>query len=141
MQVINNTNVGSSAENNGDMNELIRWDYTEVVTSTESSVSEEHKSTGEFQVKSKFNLDTRGHLSIGVEDLLLLPTDMPKNVENLLQSIQRSIPLDSFDPNDISVEHLYIGPEIRICRIGGEKFQDVINIYKRETPLVLNIMS
>mmetsp|Transcript_21486 Transcript_21486/g.20767 ORF Transcript_21486/g.20767 Transcript_21486/m.20767 type:complete len:285 (-) Transcript_21486:127-981(-) len=88
------------------------------------------KAYGDLIVKCSYRFNTKGDLDVSLIEHLLKPKDeSPKDVEDLIMSIQKSIPFESFDPDEILVHNTYIDPDIRISRINGEKFENVVNIF------------
>ena len=51
-----------------------------------------------------YELSSRGELQISLEQHLLLPDTAPRSIgfEELVQSIQRSIPFENFDPDGVT---------------------------------------
>jgi hypothetical protein len=51
-----------------------------------------------------YELSSRGELQITLEQHLLLPDTAPRSIgfEELVQSIQRSIPFENFDPDGVT---------------------------------------
>ena len=52
-----------------------------------------------------YELSSRGELQLSLEQHLLMPDAVPKSIdfEELVQSIQRSIPFENFDPDGVTV--------------------------------------
>ena len=71
-------------------------------------------------------------MSVSVLEMLLLPLDMPREVEALVSALQRSVPFEGFDPNGCSVSNTYVGPDMRIARVNGDKFVDVLTVFERD---------
>ena len=91
---------------------------------------------GDFVAECQYQITTKGDLDVTLKEHFLLPNDdVPKDPEDLIMSLQRSVPFESFDPDQILIKNTYIHPELRICRINGNKFDNVVNIYwKSSTP-------
>ena len=85
---------------------------------------------GDFVAECRYQITTKGDLDVTLTEHFLLPNDdVPKDPEDLIMSLQRSVPFEAFDPDQILIRNTYIHPELRICRINGNKFDNVVNIY------------
>ena len=120
----NNKNNNYDNNNNNDNN-------VPGVTVTET----ESESYGDFQVKSTYEFNTKGDMFLKVQEMLLLPVTLPKNIDGMITSLQSTVPYDSFDPNEAYYSNTFIGTDVRITRVSGEKLREIVNIYVRETPM------
>lgn len=85
---------------------------------------------GDFVAECQYQITTKGDLDVTLKEHFLLPNDeIPQDPEDLVMSLQRSVPFEAFDPDQILIKNTYIHPELRICRINGNKFDNVVNIY------------
>ena len=85
---------------------------------------------GDFVAECQYQITTKGDLDVTLKEHFLLPNDeIPNDPEDLVMSLQRSVPFEAFDPDQILIKNTYIHPELRICRINGNKFDNVVNIY------------
>ena len=88
-----NDETGSSS---GVINNIINWKLDR----------SDDQSSGDLVVNCKYLFNTKGDLDVTLVEHLLMPKDeSPKDVEDLILSIQRSVPFESFDPNDIRVKN------------------------------------
>lgn len=118
-------NLTSNSINEGEYIENIKWKYLE------PHGQNNFESCGNFKIISKYELTPKGHLFVTLKDHILLPEVVPKDIEQFINDVQRSVPFESFDPNECSVEVLYVDPDLKITKLSGEKYYDVYNIYQR----------
>lgn len=143
----------------GILNNIVKWE----LKSTDCSY------LGDLVVNCKYLFNTKGDLDVSLQEHLLMPNgNAPQDVEELIMSIQRSIPFESFDPDDIRIKNTvgrnsectdniflivifydffylylsthrlsffplqYVDPDIRISRITGEKFENIVNVFVKK---------
>ena len=57
-------------------------------------------------VKCEYLFNTKGDLDVTLVEHVLIPkNESPKDIEDLIMSIQRSIPFESFDPDNIRMQN------------------------------------
>lgn len=101
---------------------------------------------GIFKVSCTYSVTSKGSFDVSLKEhsIALLPAgentqagDVEEilsndiEIEDLLMALQRAIPFEIFDPNEITIVHSFICPDIRIAKISGERFVNVFNIFKR----------
>ena len=80
----------------GVLNNVINWKLNRA----------DDQSSGNLVVKCEYLFNTKGDLQVTLNEHILMPEDeSPKDVEDLIMSIQRSVPFESFDPNDIRIQN------------------------------------
>lgn len=88
--------------------------------------------TGELHVDSGYKLTSKGIMSVALEEHRLHADMSPDHAESLIMAIQRTVPIELFDPDECSIETTYVDPQIRIVRVTVPRlFAPVINIYSR----------
>lgn len=115
----------------GELTKITRWNYTEYQPMENLPIN----SYGDFHVKCNFEINSRGGFFVTITDMLCLPVETPHDFQELVTSIQRTIPFESFDPDQTTVAHTYISPVLRVSRISGDKYSKVLNVFVRETPI------
>lgn len=91
-EIISDEGEGST----GILNNIVKWK----LISTDSSY------LGNLVVNCKYLFNTKGDLDVALQEHLLMPNgNAPPDVEELIMSIQRSIPFESFDPDDIRIKN------------------------------------
>jgi hypothetical protein len=80
----------------GILNNIVKWELK----------STDCRYIGNLVVNCKYLFNTKGDLDVTLQEHLLLPNgNAPQDVEELIMSIQRSIPFESFDPDDIRIKN------------------------------------
>lgn len=80
----------------GVIKNLIKWDLQRT----------DEVCSGDLVVNSKYELNTKGDLNVALLEHLLMPDgDAPKNVEELIMTVQRSIPFEFFDPDGVLIQN------------------------------------
>lgn len=92
---------------------------------------------GDLIVKCSFDLNSQGNMILMLDEHVLTPEGpVPDDVEGLIMSLQRSVPFESFDPNESVQQITYLDTELRIMRIsdGGAsgRFANIKNVFVRE---------
>jgi hypothetical protein len=76
----------------GTINNIINWKLNRI----------DDQSCGDLVVNCNYKFNTKGDLDLTLIDHLLMPkAESPKDVEDLIMTIQRSVPFESFDPDGI----------------------------------------
>lgn len=92
-EIIADDGEGSAS---GTLNNIVKWE----LESTDCNYS------GNLVVECKYLFNSKGDLDVTLLEHLLMPNgEAPKDVEELIMSIQRSIPFESFDPDDIRIKN------------------------------------
>jgi hypothetical protein len=92
-------------------------------------------SRGDLVVQCGYQINTKGEMDVSLTEHFLLPVgEMPKDPEGLVMSMQRSVPFEVFDPDLVLIKNTYITPDLRICRISGDKFYNVFNVFVKCPP-------
>ena len=91
---------------------------------------------GDFYIHCDYKLTPTGALAVSTREHILEPDILPESiedfdVENLILSIQRSVPFNIFDPEGTVWGTSFIDPNIRISRVLGEKYPNIVNIFQR----------
>lgn len=83
------------------LNEII-WKWNKDNTSS-LAFDDSCNYAGKFSVMCKYNVNTKGDLCIHgeIDHTLTLDRDIPDNIEDFIISLQRTVPLEIFDPVDI----------------------------------------
>ena len=66
------------------------------------------KYSGRLDVQSEYNVSSKGDLFQSLTGHLLVPdedSEVPDDIEGLVIAMQRSMPIDLFDPSDLFVHH------------------------------------
>jgi len=92
---------------------------------------------GVLEVNCTYRLAPNGAMQVSLVEHVLSPDVFPSNsgltveesCELLLELIQSSIPYEFFDPSEITMGTSYLDPSIRISRVLGEKYPNVMNIF------------
>ena len=80
----------------GSMKNIIKWDLQRA----------DEVCSGDLVVNSKYELNTKGDLNVALLEHLLMPNgDAPKDVEDLIMTVQRSIPFEFFDPDGVLIQN------------------------------------
>lgn len=84
---------------NGLCRNRIDWEFKDANNESKLCV-------GNFKIETKYEINSKGHLNTyGIEHIL--QTDhIPKDVEGFIISVQRSLPNELFDPEEITIENL-----------------------------------
>lgn len=91
------------------------------------------KSHGDMVVQCGYQINTKGEMDVSLIEHFLLPVgEMPKDPEDLVMSMQRTVPFEVFDPDFVLIKNTFISPELRICRISGDKFYNVFNVFVKD---------
>ena len=86
----------SEGGNGGLLNNVIRWELNRP----------NEQCSGDLVVCCQYQLNTKGDLDITLLEHLLIPLgDAPRDVEDLIMSVQKTVPFESFDPNDIRMQN------------------------------------
>jgi hypothetical protein len=86
----------SEGKFDGFLKNLIKWDLKRA----------DEVCSGDLVVNSKYELNTKGDLNVALLEHLLMPNgDAPKNVEELIMTVQRSIPFEFFDPDGVLIQN------------------------------------
>ena len=88
-------NVAELSSTVGEINNKICWEFNEA----------NKVISGDLVVKSTYEVTSKGELSVSLQEHLLLPhDDPPTDVEEFIMSTQRTIPFESFDPDETVVK-------------------------------------
>lgn len=87
--------------------------------------------SGELQVHSSYTVGPRGALSVSLVEHVLNIDKLPQDPEEVIMTLQRTIPFQYFDPDQITITTTYVDPHLRISRIFGPMFNSVFEIYCR----------
>jgi hypothetical protein len=80
----------------GILNNIINWSLNRT----------DDQSSGDLVVNCGYVFNTKGDLDVTLIEHLLMPKgESPKDVEDLIMSVQRSVPFESFDPNETLVHN------------------------------------
>ena len=80
----------------GVLNNVINWKLNRA----------DDQSSGNLMVKCEYLFNTKGDLDVTLVEHVLIPkNESPKDIEDLIMSIQRSIPFESFDPDNIRMQN------------------------------------
>eukprot|EP01038_Epipyxis_sp_PR26KG_P011141 gene11141-14950_t len=104
----------------------VYWQYREDNNNNNNFISK-----GLFKTECSYKVTSKGALQLQLADHSLYPEILPLNIDHFLSSLQGTIPFEAFDPNDGQIRHTYIDPFIRIVRISGGQFNQVVNIFTR----------
>ena len=91
--------------------------------------------TGKLAIHNNHSITSAGDMLMTLEGHYLTPdNDIPGDIEQFLINIQRSMPIDLFDPTDLYLKHTYIDPAVRIVRVGSVSrgLTSIIHIFCRE---------
>jgi hypothetical protein len=116
-------NSATDQLNSGQLINRILWNVTQ-----QGAVA-----TGELLVKTEYVLNSRGGLDVSLREHILLPKELPKDPEELIMSIQRSIPFEFFDPDQAMMINTYLDPALRITKVTGPIFRNVVNIFAKKS--------
>ena len=96
-----------------------------------SGSSDDMLSSGELLVRSRYTITTKGQLSISLDEHVLMPLGdkLPEDPQELVMSMQRTVPFDFFDPDEATFSITYLDPELKIVRVAGKKFVGVVNLF------------
>lgn len=64
--------------------------------------------SGRLDVQAVYNVTSKGDLMQSLSGHLLVPdedSDVPEDIEGLVMAMQRSMPIDLFDPSDLFIHH------------------------------------
>jgi len=87
--------------------------------------------TGDFIVRSNYTVTPKGSLEVRLYEHILKPVIVPDDIEALVVSIQRSVPIELFDPDETIFYNTYVDPKLRITRVVGSKWSKVNIFVKR----------
>jgi len=116
----------SSSGAKGNFENTVHWKFLETAN---------HRGcTGDLMVKGSFHLNSQGNMVVQLDEHVLSPVGpVPDNVEELVMTLQRSVPFESFDPDESIQQITYLDTELRIVRISGGgsggRFSAVKNIF------------
>jgi len=82
--------VDPGEASNGEINNIINWKLKR----------ENDNACGKLAVLCSYNMTSKGSLEITLKDHILNVEKIPNNVQELLVTMQRTIPFEFFDPND-----------------------------------------
>ena len=86
----------SEGKFDGSLKNLIKWELQRA----------DEVCSGDLVVNSKYELNTKGDLNVALLEHLLMPNgDAPKNVEDFIMTVQRSIPFEFFDPDGVLIQN------------------------------------
>lgn len=104
----------------GEINNIINWKLER----------ENDDACGKLTVSCSYNMTSRGGLEITLKDHILNVEKIPKNVQELLVTMQRTIPFEFFDPNEYIATNTFIDPKLKIVRMSSsDTITNLINIF------------
>jgi hypothetical protein len=86
----------------GVVKEEIDWSYEEGGQGAEGKVL----SDGVLEVLSHYSINSKGHLTLELQEHVLRAKNLPVDVEEFLNSLQKTVPFESFDPNMTAQENM-----------------------------------
>ena len=89
------------------------------------------EASGVLNIVSSYSILPEGSLGASLMEHVLLPKSLPRDVEELISSIQRSVPYDFFDNDETVSADIYVDPTLRIVRVSGDMYYNVINVFIR----------
>lgn len=90
------------------------------------------KHTGDLTVINDFIINSKGALVLSLNEHIITPeSTAPDDLELLVQTMQKSIPFDMFDPDNSMLSLMYLDPHVRVCKCSGERHSDVVNVFSR----------
>lgn len=100
---------------------------------------EQDDACGILEVDCAYKLSPKGAMQVSIKEHVLSPDVFPnvsgltidKSCEILLELIQTSVPYETFDPDDTTISTSFLDPAIRVSRVLGLKYPNVINVFKR----------
>ena len=99
------------------------------------------KCTYEFVSASRINVELKEHEIRAREDVYRgenkaqqRKSVFPKDVNTMVQELQRSLPKEFFDPSGY-IDISYLDTDFRLARYVGKKFAGVRNVYVRDIPI------
>lgn len=121
----------SEGGNGGVLNNVIRWKLNRP----------DEQCSGDLVVSCQYQLNTKGDLDITLVEHLLIPQgDAPRDVEDLIMSVQKSVPFESFDPNDIRMQNTVRLQANLIHHCCQTEFRMLNCISSPEIPLIDDIL-
>jgi hypothetical protein len=98
------TGLGTS----GNVTTSVRWTLSQTLPGNNEQTEISTKCSGRLDVQSEYNVSSKGDLFQLLTGHLLVPdedSDVPEDIEGLVMAMQRSMPIDLFDPSDLFVHH------------------------------------
>eukprot|EP01031_Cornospumella_fuschlensis_P040642 gene40642-49551_t len=89
-------------------------------------------STGKVEVQCEYTCNSKGEMHVKLLEHVMLPdNNVPEDIEAFLLDLQRSVPYDTFDPNDSTQKLLFVDPELKVVRVQSSQMVNVLNVYLR----------
>lgn len=120
-----NQNISSIDMSTGSICNSIQWQLARI----------DDQASGVLNVVSDYSILPKGALGVSLKEHVLLPDTMPKDVEELISALQRSVPYDFFDNDETVCTDIYVDPSLRIARVSGDLYYNVINVFTRDDNL------
>ena len=86
---------------------------------------------GQLEVRCKYALDPKGGLSVTLDEHVLSVDRLPLDAEEVVMTMQRSIPFEFFDPDGAVLRTSFVDPSLRITRVSGPVFHQLFEIHLR----------
>ena len=88
---------------------------------------------GQLEVRCRYTVNPKGTLSVSLEEHILNIDELPNDPEEVLMTIQRTIPFEFFDPDGAVLQTAYVDPSLRITRVAGPHFRNLYEIFTKES--------
>eukprot|EP00529_Nitzschia_sp_RCC80_P040928 CAMPEP_0113454722 /NCGR_PEP_ID=MMETSP0014_2-20120614/8010_1 /TAXON_ID=2857 /ORGANISM="Nitzschia sp." /LENGTH=298 /DNA_ID=CAMNT_0000346137 /DNA_START=230 /DNA_END=1126 /DNA_ORIENTATION=+ /assembly_acc=CAM_ASM_000159 len=98
-------------------------------------------SSGTFSAKCSYSINQGARMVVDFDDHVLelaKGSSVPKDVENLVGLLHRSIPKELFDPAEHAIDTTYLDADLRIARMTGPRLEGVRDIFIRRNSIEIN---
>ena len=94
---------------------------------------EKDSGQGQLEVRCRYTVNPKGTLSVSLEEHILNIDELPNDPEEVLMTIQRTIPFEFFDPDGAVLQTAYVDPSLRITRVAGAHFRNLFEVFTKES--------
>ena len=89
--------------------------------------------SGVLEVHCSYTVSSKGGLALSLQDHVLNIEQLPQDAEEVVMTMQRTIPFQLFDPDGATTSTTYVDPWMRISRVTGPIFRELFEVYFRES--------
>ena len=87
--------------------------------------------SGVLEVRCDYAVSTKGALNVALQEHVLSIEQLPLDAEEVIMTMQRCVPFQTFDPDGAAMQTTFVDPWLRVTRISGELFHNLFEIHTR----------
>jgi len=87
--------------------------------------------SGVLEIHCKYTVNSKGGLILSLDEHVLSINKLPLDPEEIVMTMQRTIPFEFFDPDGAVLRTTFVDPSIRIARISGPIFVGLFEVHVR----------